>query len=222
MKVNDKLYAYPWRDYSANNCNSFVVRAPGGTCLIDPGHRAFLPQVFRAMEQDGIQAGDVTSVILTHGHPDHLEGGLELKEKGVRVGIHAAEVDFLQEVGPYFARMFGFSMPELSFDFLLEEGALEIGGEPFQVIHTPGHSPGSVCLFWDGPKVLFSGDLIFAQGVGRTDFPGGDANLLKESIRRCSTLGAEMLMPGHGEPLLTAEEVQRNFELVERMYFSYL
>jgi glyoxylase-like metal-dependent hydrolase (beta-lactamase superfamily II) len=70
--------------------------------------------------------------------------------------------------------------------------------------------------------VLFSGDLVFAQGVGRTDFPGGDGMLLKQSIRRCRELQAAMLMPGHGEPLTTPDEVERNFELVERMYFSYL
>jgi len=113
-------------------------------------------------------------------------------------------------------------MPEVHFDFFLQEGELRIGGERFQVLHTPGHSPGSVCLFWEEPKVLFSGDLIFAQGVGRTDFPGGDGNLLKQGIRRCSTLGAAMLMPGHGEPILEAEHVEKNFLIIEKMYFDYI
>jgi len=222
MRVSEKLFAYPWRDVRANNGNSYVIRTEETVCLIDPGLEAFLPQLFQSLEHDGIQPEDVKSVILTHGHPDHMEGGLALKKRGARVGIHKEEEAYIREMGPYLARMLGIDMPEVSFDFFLQEGELQIGGERFQVLHTPGHSPGSVCLFWEGPRILFSGDLIFAQGVGRTDFPGGDGNLLKQSIRRCSTLGAAMLMPGHGEPIFEADGVAKNFEMIERMYFDYL
>jgi len=222
MRVSEQLFAYPWRDYRANNGNSYVIRTEETVCLIDPGLEAFLPQLFQSLENDGIQPEDVKSVILTHGHPDHMEGGLALKKQGARVGIHKEEEAYIREMGPYLARMLGIELPQVSFDFFLQEGELLIGGERFQVLHTPGHSPGSVCLFWEEPRILFSGDLIFAQGVGRTDFPGGDGNLLKQSIRRCSTLGAAMLMPGHGEPIFEADEVAKNFEMIERMYFDYL
>jgi len=222
MRVSEQLFAYPWRDYRANNGNSYVVRTEETVCLIDPGLEGFLPQLFQSMENDGIQPEDVKSVILTHGHPDHMEGGLALKKQGARVGIHKDEEAYIREMGPYLAQMLGIDMPEVSFDFFLQEGELLIGGERFQVLHTPGHSPGSVCLFWEEPRILFSGDLIFAQGVGRTDFPGGDGNLLKQSIRRCSTLGAAMLMPGHGEPIFEADEVSKNFEMIEKMYFDHL
>jgi len=220
--VTDRLYAYIWRNMQANNCNSFVVRTPQTTCLIDPGHRAFLPRLLRSMQEDGISPGQVKLVILTHGHPDHLEGGLEFRKMGAHLAIHRQEEAYLKEIGPYFARMLGVEIPELVFDLYLEEGELLIGDERFQVIQTPGHSPGSICLYWGDPGVLFSGDLVFAQGVGRTDFPGGDGELLKESIRRCGQLGARMLMPGHGEPLTTPAEVERNFEIIEKMYFDYL
>lgn len=222
MKINDKLFAYPWRDYRANNGNSFAIRTDETACLIDPGHEAFLPQLLDSMKEDGLDPEELKTVILTHGHPDHMEGGLTLRKQGARVGIHKEEEAYIQEMGPYLARMLGIQMPEVSFDFFLQEGELLIGGERFQVIHTPGHSPGSVCLFWEEPKVLFSGDLIFPQGVGRTDFPGGDGNLLKQSIRRCRTLGAAMLMPGHGEPILDAEMVEKNFDMIEMMYFDYV
>ena len=222
MKINDKLFAYPWRDYRANNGNSYAIRTDETVCLIDPGHEAFLPQLFQSMGADGISSHDVKSVILTHGHPDHMEGGLTLKRQGARVGIHKEEEAYILEMGPYLARMLGIEMPEVSFDFFLQEGELSIGGERFQVLHTPGHSPGHICLFWEEPGILFSGDLVFPQGVGRTDFPGGDGNLLKQSIRRCRSLGARMLMPGHGEPICDAEAVEKNFELIERMYFDYI
>jgi len=222
MKVRDNLFAYIWTDMRANNCNTFLIRKEKAVCLIDPGHKPFLPQLFQSMRKDGVSPDEVSSVIVTHGHPDHLEGALDLRKKGALVGIHPQEEAFLKEIGPHFARMFGWSMPELSFDFHLQEGELEIGGERFLVLETPGHSPGSISLFWEEPRVLFAGDVVFAQGVGRTDFPGGDGGLLKESIRRCRKLQPAMLMPGHGEPLKTPKEVDRNFELIEKMYFSYL
>ncbi|MEW6439447.1 MAG: MBL fold metallo-hydrolase [bacterium] len=222
MRVTDRLYAYIWRNMQANNCNTFIVRTPEATCLIDPGHRAFLPRLLRSMQEDGIPPEQVRLVILTHGHPDHLEGGLELRKTGAHLAIHRAEEQYLKEVGPYFARIFGLQMPDLSFDLYLEEGDVLIGEERLQVIHTPGHSPGSVCLYWHGPGVLFSGDLVFAQGVGRTDFPGGDSELLKESIRKCRSLRPQMLMPGHGEAITSQAAVEQNFDLIERMYFDYL
>lgn len=222
MKIQEGLYAYIWRSLQANNSNSFAVQVGHTTCLVDPGHRAFLPRLLRSMREDGLAPEQVKLVLLTHGHPDHLEGALELQAAGARLAIHKAEEEYLREIGPYFARLLGVEMPTLHFDLYLEEGQFFIGDESFQVIHTPGHSPGSVCLYWERPGVLFSGDLIFPQGVGRTDFPGGDGELLKSSIRKCRRLGARMLMPGHGEPITTASGVERNFEIVERMYFDYL
>ena len=80
-----------------------------------------------------------------------------------------------------------------------------------KVFHTPGHSPGSVSLYWPDKKVLFTGDLIFKDGVGRTDLPGGDSSLLKESIKRLKGLEIEWLLPGHGDMVSGAKEVRANF-----------
>jgi len=222
MRISEKLFAYPWRDFRANNCNSYVIRTEENVCMVDPGHEAFLPRLFESMEEDGLQPADVKCVIHTHGHPDHMEGGLTLKKQGARIGIHKDEEAYIRQMGPYLARMLGMQMPELNFDFFLQEGELQIGGERFQILLTPGHSPGSISLFWEEPRILFTGDLVFAQGVGRTDFPGGDGELLKQSIRRCRALGAAMVMPGHGEPIFTEEAVEKNFDIIERMYFDYL
>jgi len=222
MKIADQLYAYIWRNYQANNCNTFIIQTDQTTCLIDPGLKSFLPQLVRLMEQDGIRADDVHSVILTHCHPDHMEGASVFQEMGARVGIHKDDERFIKEVGPSFAAMLGMQMPDIAFDFYLDEGDLQIGEEPFKVLHTPGHSPGEIVLFWEKTGVLFSGDLVFPQGVGRTDFPGGDSAKLKEGIQRCSRLNATMLLPGHGEPILNAQEVTDNFEMIERLYFDHL
>jgi len=222
MKVNDQVYAYVWRDPRANNANSFLIVSGETRCLIDPGHAAFLPELFRRMAADGVRPEEITSVILTHGHPDHMEGGLALQRNGVRLGISRTEEAFLEEVGPYFARMFGFEMPELAFDFYLEEGPLELGSLEVEILETPGHSPGSISLFRKDDRMLFTGDLVFEQGVGRTDFPGGDGQLLKKSIQRCRALHPSAILSGHGEMILDAAAVERNFDLIERMYFRML
>ncbi len=102
----------------------------------------------------------------------------------------------MQEIGGQFYQAFGLEMPELKVDFYLQEGELKLGSKTFQVIHTPGHSPGSISLYWQEKKALFTGDVIFPMGVGRTDFPGGDGNLLRESIERLAGLDAEFLLSG--------------------------
>jgi hydroxyacylglutathione hydrolase len=84
------------------------------------------------------------------------------------------------------------------------------------VLLTPGHSPGSVSIYWPRLKVLIAGDVVFSQGVGRTDLPGGDAKLLKASIDRLSKLPVDLLIPGHGTAIQGTERVRRNFEFIKR------
>ncbi len=91
-----------------------------------------------------------------------------------------------------------------------------------QVIHTPGHSPGSVSLYWHEKKALFTGDVVFKQGVGRTDLPGGNGEILKESIKRLSHLDVEEMLPGHGEIVSGGELVKTNFQEIERLWFADL
>ena len=222
MKIGEKLYSYIWRNAQANNCNTFIIRAGKTTCLIDPGLNVFLPQLFGLMRQDGLQPEEIGMVILTHCHPDHMEGGVEFQKMGARIGIHQEDDKYIKEIGPSLASSLGMKMPDISVDFFFQEGELFIGGERVQVLHTPGHSPGSISLFWEEEGVLFSGDLIFSLGVGRTDFPGGEGGELKASIQRCSKLEASMLMPGHGEAITTPEEVKKNFDMIEQYYFDSL
>jgi glyoxylase-like metal-dependent hydrolase (beta-lactamase superfamily II) len=107
-------------------------------------------------------------------------------------------------------------------DLLLTEGDLSVGELEFQVIHTPGHSPGSVVLYWPQEKALFSGDLIFRGGVGRTDLPGGNGSALKESIKRLTELEIEWILPGHGDIVSGAAEVKANFNHIEQVFFDYI
>jgi glyoxylase-like metal-dependent hydrolase (beta-lactamase superfamily II) len=105
---------------------------------------------------------------------------------------------------------------------LLQEGDLRLGDLNFQVLVTPGHSPGSICLYWEDRRALFTGDVVFNQGLGRTDLPGGSGDLLKLSIRRLAALDVEILLPGHGEVITGKESVEANFRMVADYWFNFI
>jgi len=111
---------------------------------------------------------------------------------------------------------------ELQPDILLREGELKIGDVVLEVLETPGHSPGSICLYYPEKRALFSGDVIFQDGIGRTDLPGGDSRQLKESIKRLTCLDVEYLLPGHGEPVRGKVAVERNFRQVANYWFQFI
>jgi hydroxyacylglutathione hydrolase len=118
--------------------------------------------------------------------------------------------------------MMGMRPPEGRIDVLLKEGDLVLDGESLQVLETPGHSPGSVCLYWPSKRVLIAGDVVFEMGVGRTDFPGGDGKTLIQSLERLAQLDVDLLLPGHGNPIVGRDRIQRNFQIIRDTYYSYL
>jgi hydroxyacylglutathione hydrolase len=221
MKLESDLYAYPWKSAQENNCNSYLI---GGDfpVLIDPGHEHLLKNLLKQMEKDGYPMEKIRLVIITHIHPDHFEAAQSFSKAGVMLAMHPEEEKFLTEVGGDFFRAFGLEMPEFKVGFHLQEGDLNLGSQTFRVIHTPGHSPGSISLYWPEKKALFTGDVIFPMGVGRTDFPGGDGSLLRKSIERLAELDVEWLLSGHGEVLKGSRNIQRNFSYVRTNYFDYL
>jgi len=221
MKVADDLFFYPWESLSQNNSNSIMITGPVKT-LIDPGHRHLFPSLAKKMTADGLSPEDLNLVIYTHCHPDHMEAGQDLARPGIKQALHPDDEAFLTQIGPAFYQAMGLKVPDIIIDLHLIEGELNLGDKTLLVYHTPGHSPGEICLYWPEPKALISGDLIFAQGVGRTDFPGGSARILKESIKRMAELDIEILLPGHGPMIKGRNNVRRNFQLIEQMYFPIL
>lgn len=220
MKLAENLYAYPWTQPSANNCNTFLFTGKV-SMMVDPGHAALFRHVETGMAGDKIKRLPEL-VVITHCHPDHMEAALGLQKAGAKLAMSAEEYDYLQGEGRQLAAALGMSFPEINPEIFLDEGELDLGGESLQVFKTPGHSPGHVCLYWPRHKALFAGDLIFAQGVGRVDFPGGDGNLLKESITRMSELDLDWILPGHGPVLKGSDSIARNFKIIEQVYFQML
>ncbi len=221
MKITEGLFFYPWESYTENNCNSVLITGEANV-LIDPGHKHLLPNLAAQMDEDGVRPGDIDLVIYTHCHPDHMEAGEELGRLGAKQALHPLEEEYLTKIGPGFFRAMGLPMPDIKIDVHLAEGELKLGDKTFEVYHTPGHSPGEICLYWPERKVLIAGDLIFLQGVGRTDFPGGSGSQLKKSIERMAGLDIEAILTGHGPAVLGREQVLHNFQVIRQAYFPML
>ena len=217
MKILDGLYAFIWRNPQENNCNTYLIKG-SKTILIDPGHLHLFDHVRVGLLGLNLKPEDIDLVMITHGHPDHLEAA-SLFKKPTLFTMSEAEYGFIQEwTGRKMGELFNGFEP----DFFLQEGELIVGDLTFQVLAAPGHSPGSICLYWPEHRVLFTGDLIFSQGIGRTDLPGGDGGLLKESIKRLAGLNVEYILSGHGEVIKGKKEVEDNFRMIENDWFDYL
>ena len=217
IKLTDHIHVFPWKSMTVNNCNTYLIDgAP--SILIDPGHLGLFEHVQRGLLALGLSVGGIGLVICTHGHPDHVEGAQVFQEIGVPVTLHEEEWDFLSE----FQAMSGVRLDAFEPAFFLEEGPFSAGGHTFEVLHTPGHTPGSVSLYWPKAKALFTGDLMFKEGIGRTDLPGGDGDLLKSSIRRLAELDVEWILPGHGDVISGADAVRKNFKEMESFWFAYV
>lgn len=221
MQISDNLHAFMWQSMTANNCNTYLIDGPT-RILIDPGHIGLFDHVRSGLDDLGLTLDDIGVVLCTHAHPDHIEAARLFMEGPARFAIHETEWQWITSMNSGIKASWGFSKADLMPDFLLTEGELDIGGLTFQVFHTPGHSPGSACIYWPAQRVLFTGDLIFSEGLGRVDVPGGNGRLLKSSIRRMAGLDVEWLLAGHGEGVSGSDQVKRNFDQVEQFWFAYV
>jgi glyoxylase-like metal-dependent hydrolase (beta-lactamase superfamily II) len=221
MRLKNDIYVYEWTSPFENNCNSYFIGGDVGA-LIDPGLTGYVPGLLEQMAGDGIQPKDIRYVINTHSHPDHFQGSEIFDQDKVKIGLHTKEIEFLNGDGGELYSLFGINVPRMRVNFPMEEGDLNMGGRNFKVILTPGHSPGSICLYWPDEKALFCGDVIFDQSVGRTDFPGGSGALLKKSILNLSKLDLELVLPGHMGIIAGKRDVERNFQLIIQGIFPYI
>ncbi len=163
--------------------------------IIDPGGNE--DDILTACQQENLK---VKYIVNTHGHPDHVCGNRQLKEAtGAEIVMHSADADFFSQssVEQFFSQLGLPASPPV--DKRVEDGdTLTFGNETLKVILTPGHTPGGICLY-SHPN-LFTGDTLFAGGVGRTDFPGGNTQQLMTSIKeRLLSLPPDTIVwPGHG------------------------
>jgi hydroxyacylglutathione hydrolase len=176
-----------WIPEQSGFANSYIY----GTILVDAGA---LPMAIKPFKDQ------INTIVLTHCHFDHTGRVKEISHMcKAKVAIHKIDarglVDDLQSLSMHF----GARSPGIVPDIVLGEG--DIIGE-LMVLHTPGHTPGSICLYSERDRVLISGDTVFSDGCfGRYDFPGGSRMELARSLDRLALLDVEGLYPGHGEPV---------------------
>jgi hydroxyacylglutathione hydrolase len=232
MRLSDRFYAYFWQGYG-NNCNSYIYRGEK-TVLIDPGHivnesgeRCF-ETLAGSVSADGLKLEDIELILCTHGHPDHVEaGGLIREQSGdARLAVHREDAFFIEGLEERIAAAGSAKPLSLKPDFYLQQGELKLGSgkaeaDRIRVLHTPGHSPGSICFYFSEEKALITGDTVFESSIGRSDLPGGDFAALGRSVALLAGLEeVELILPGHMGPVRGAEAVRRNFELIRRMFFG--
>lgn len=232
IKIGQNFYCYIWTG-RGNNCNASLLhhalRGEQSDILVDPGHinnewgEACFDSLTQAMVGDGFEIEDVGLVICTHCHPDHFEAAESVvKRSNAQVALSREEYEFYNNEGNRFYTAFGSKAPQIEPSFYLEEGDLKMDAAnklAIKVLFTPGHTPGSIALYLEELKLLISGDVVFAGSIGRTDFPGGNASLLRKSIDKLSQLDVEYLIPGHstqaGSIISNKNQVSRNFHLVK-------
>ena len=187
------IHTLPLGDYQTN---TYIVENGGHCVIIDAG---YAPEAILHFLSDHNLAAD--AILLTHGHFDHVGAVRDLAaELGCPVYLHEKELSMppMMTAGPlYYTHTYG------------EGDRLQLAGLAFRVLHTPGHTPGSVCLIAENH--LFSGDTLFAGSCGRTDFPGGNWATIRKSLTRLAGMENDYLVhPGHGESTTLAREKQYN------------
>ena len=196
------------------NCYIMVDEATASAALIDPGDEALV--ISRVIKESGAK---LTHIMMTHIHPDHVLAAGKLQEEypDATVMVHQDDMPFLLEDMIELAA-FSFDLSDcrpFHPTIYFEDGQqLKVGEMEIKVIHTPGHTPGGVCLSVD--KVLFTGDTLFASGIGRTDLSGGSYEQIMHSIREKLLVLPEetTIYPGHGPESTIGEEKRSNPWLV--------
>ncbi|MBI4318911.1 MAG: MBL fold metallo-hydrolase [Chloroflexi bacterium] len=192
------------------NCVLAVCPETREAVVVDPGDDA--EKILRRLGELG---ATVKYIVDTHGHPDHVLANADLKDAtGATLAIHPLDAPLLSSQPGELMFWLPKPMRESVPDLLLNEGdEIQIGTVSLKVLHTPGHTPGHISLVTDGIAIV--GDVLFFQGIGRTDFPGGSFPQLMQSIReKLLPLGDDTVVyPGHG-PATTIGD--------ERMYNPFL
>jgi hydroxyacylglutathione hydrolase len=197
------------------NCTILGDEAAGEAIVIDPGDD--ITRIQRRIDDLGLK---LTQILITHGHIDHVGGALKLKRlTGAPIFLNENDLPQLTMMDMQ-AAWLGVTTPEVaSPDESLTDGmTVGLTGFPAQVLHTPGHTQGSVCLHFAPLNLLIAGDTLFAGSIGRTDLPGGNSGQIIDSIesRLLALPDDTRVLPGHG-PATTIGDERENNPFLQRL-----
>jgi len=198
-KISDSIYFLVSRSFDSNIT---FIQSGNNHVLIDTGTGMNYHALDKDLQSLGSSLSQLTDIILTHSHIDHIGGVVPIMEMATpKIHLHKAEAEPINKgnMNQTLSDTFGVDLPPLKIQGILEEGTvLEFGDIKMQVAHTPGHSLGSICLDILDTGILITGDTLFPGGsFGRTDFPTGDERALVESLKRISEMSFEIGLPGH-------------------------
>ena len=194
------------------NCSIFGDEQTREALVVDPGDE--IAQILEVLERHGLT---VKSIVITHAHIDHIGGAQKLKQATgapVYMNLNDSELQRMLD-----AQATWLGMPpveQVEIDVPVKDGdKLLVGASEIQVLHTPGHTQGSISLFMPGEGKLVAGDTLFRDSIGRTDLPGGDSKQIIRSIHeKLMPLPDEtIVIPGHGENTTIGREKQFNYFL---------
>ncbi|MEE1239827.1 MAG: MBL fold metallo-hydrolase [Acutalibacteraceae bacterium] len=186
--------------------NCYLISTEKAAVVIDPGFDR--PGTLEFFNENPDKE---RLILLTHAHFDHIGGAEVLREKtGVKIGIGQPDAEGLLDTKLNLSDMFHAHISPFKPDFTYENGdKILVGDIEFKVISTPGHTVGGVSYLTEDK--LFSGDTLFENSIGRTDFPGGDLKVLQRSVKKLLTLPPDTkVYPGHGDPTTVAREKEYN------------
>lgn len=188
--------------------NSYILHDHDHVLFVDPGRYA--DYLIQHVNEDSEQ---VDGIVLTHGHEDHT-GAVDDLAEHYHCPVYLHPLDRIL-VTPGKGNPYGYAAPVYSEITDLKEGKMQIGTFPLEIIHTPGHTKGSVIIRYR--NVLFTGDTLFAGDIGRTDLFGGSESEMSESLKKISQLPNDLrVLPGHGPSSTIGQEKQTNYYLIRQ------
>jgi len=207
QKISENVFAFI-AEQEGSNC--FLLRGSKQTALIDSSASGNATALQRFLLEQKVSLSAIDLILHTHGHADHI--GCDALFPKAKIAMHVLDAEKINGNNADFACAHFFPgtlLPKVSL-FLKDKQTIDLGNLQLRVLHTPGHTVGSVCFLEEKQGLLFSGDTLFAEGIGRTDFPTGSEEELTASLKKLLKISFKVLLPGHGLVLEGREQNRQN------------